>query len=112
MLQQFRSMSSRPSIGLRTNVDQIVTVIVSLPHNRDFGLRQQRQHLLEVPFPAFRGELAVELDDAASDGGPPTVRVAARRGPGSIISLLYILKMMFWRLSTRWREHHNRIRLW
>ena len=79
--EELASVPFAAGMRLGANVDEVVTVIVTVSHDLLLGAGQKGQHLLVVAPAAFLGELEVELQHTAPEHGPPSISVASRKVP-------------------------------
>lgn len=72
MLKQLPSIPPPPRTRFRPQVQQIPSLLVSLPQDRDLGIMQDGDEIVIPPVSLGR-ELELEAPEPAAEDGPPAV---------------------------------------
>jgi hypothetical protein len=75
LLDEFPGVASPSAARLGSEIDEVVTVIVSGTHDLELGVMQQRHQLVIKSFLAFGGQLVVQSPHSGAQQGQPVVQV-------------------------------------
>lgn len=89
MLDQFLRVTFSSGAGFTAEIDEVVEIVVALPHDVVDGVVEKGHEFIVETFAAFDGEFEVEFPKSAAEKGEPVIHVLAGGHPIGHVSLSF-----------------------